>query len=140
MVSVLKILSDSNRGIQVKGRNDYIKLSRKGLSMRQMKEILAFTGIPMKEMSALISISNRQLARYTDEKIFKTDISAHLIQIVELYKFGYEVFEEKEKFQRWMKSDIRALDYEKPISLLDTPFGIDAIKTILGRLEHSVYS
>jgi len=140
MVQVSKILSDSNRGIQVKSRNDYIELSRKGLSMRQMKEILAFTGIPMQEISGFISLSDRQLARYTDEKIFKTDISARLIQIVELYKFGYEVFEEREKFQRWMRSDIRALGYEKPINLLDTPFGIDAIKIILGRLEYGVYS
>jgi len=140
MVKISKILSDKSRGIKVDGPNDYIHLSREGLSVRQLKEILKFTGISMKEITNMISISERQLARYGDEKILRTDISAHLIQIIELYKFGYEVFEDKDKFQIWINSEIRALGYQKPINLLDTPFGINDVKTILGRLEYGVYS
>ncbi len=140
MVKISKLLSDKKRGIQVKSSRDYIDLSRKGLSFRQLKDILKFTSITMKQITEMISLSERQLARYTDEKILRTDISAHLIQIVELYKFGYEVFEDKDKFHIWMNSEIRALGYHKPIELLDTPFGIQEIVNVLGRLEHGVYS
>ena len=140
MVKISKLLSDEERGIKVKSSKDYIQLSRKGLTMRQMKQILAFSNISVKEISSKISISERQLLRYSDDKVLRKDLSAHLIQIAELYGRGYEVFEEEKKFQKWMHSEIRALAYQKPIELIDTPFGIEDIKNILGRLEHGVYS
>jgi len=124
----------------VKGPRDYIELSRKGLSMKQLREILKFTSINLKEMSKMLSISERQLSRYEDNKVLRTDLSSHLIQITELYKFGYEVFGDVTKFQKWMNSEIRALGYQKPMELLDTPFGINDVKNILGRLEYGVYS
>lgn len=140
MVKITKILSDKSRGIQVKSTRDYINLSRKGLSVKQLKEILEFTGISMKEITQMISLSERQLARYTEDKTLRKDVSAQLIQILELYEFGYSVFEDKKKFKIWMHSEIRALDYQKPTDLLDTPFGINDVRTILGRLEYGVYS
>jgi putative toxin-antitoxin system antitoxin component, TIGR02293 family len=140
MVKISKLLSDKSRGIQVKSSRDYITVSRKGLSVRQLKEILRFTNISLKQIASMVSISERQLTRYTDDKILKTDISAHLIQITELYQFGYEVFEDEENFQRWVNREIRGLGYQKPIDLLDTPFGIQDVKNELGRLEHGVYS
>ncbi len=140
MVNISKILSDSKRGITIRSVRDYIELSRKGLTMNQLREILKFTNISLKDLSNILSISERQLSRYDDDKILRTDISAHLIQITELYQFGYDVFEDKQKFQEWMKSEIRALGYQKPIELLDTPFGINDVKNVIGRLEHGVYS
>jgi len=140
MVKVSKLLSDKSRGISVRNRRDYINLSRKGLSYRQLIEILEYTNISMKQISKMIALSDRQLARYDDDKILKTDSSAHLIQILELYQFGYYVFEDREKFQSWMNSEIRGLGYLKPIDLLDTPFGIQDVTNELGRLEYGVYS
>ena len=140
MVKIAKLLSDSKRGIIVKSSRDYIELSRKGLTMKQLREILKLTQISLKELSSILSISERQLSRYEEDKILRVDISAHLIQITELYQFGYEVFEDEGNFQQWMRSEIRALGYQKPIHLLDTPFGIQEVKNIIGRLEHGVYS
>ena len=111
----LQLLSDKSRGIKVTSARDYIALSRKGLSFRQLKEILKFISISIKEIAPIISLSERQLARYNDDTLLKRNISAHLIQIVELYKFGYKVFEDEEKMNNWMHSDIRALNYQKPI-------------------------
>lgn len=135
-----QILSDKERGISVKSSKDYINLSRKGLKFGQMNEILKFCGLSIKQISKIVSISERQFARYSENTILKRNASAQLIQILELYKFGYNVFEKKSNFQKWMNSDIRALNYQKPIDLLDTPFGINEVKTILGRIEYGVYS
>jgi len=134
------ILSDNKRGITFKDSKDYIKVSRAGLSFAQMKKILKFTGIPLKKISKLISLSSRQIARYSNETVLKSNISAHLIQILDLYKFGFKVFEDENKFKIWMNSEIRALNFQQPIDLLDTPFGIEEVRTILGRIEYGVYS
>lgn len=140
MVQIANLLSDKERGINVTGSKDYISLSRKGLSVKQLKKILTFTNLSIKDIAAIISVSVRQLARYDDDKILRRDISAHLILITELYRFGYDVLEHQENFQKWMHTKIRGLGYQKPIELLDTPFGIQDIKNELGRLEHGVYS
>jgi len=140
MIQIAKLLSDKKRGINVKSTKDYISVSRKGLSIKQLKNILAFTNLSIKDIAKVISLSDRQLARYDDQKILRRDLSAHLIMITELYQFGYEVLEDKEHFQKWMHSKIRGLGYQKPIELLDTPFGIQDVKNELGRLEHGVYS
>lgn len=140
MVKITKLLSDTKRGIFVKSSKDYINLSRKGLSMAQMKGILRFTDLTLKQLSKIISVSERQLSRYSNDKLLKTDVSSHLILIAELYDFGYDVFDGEQDFQIWMNTEIRALSYQKPINLLDTPFGINDIKNVIGRLEYGVYS
>lgn len=140
MVHISTFLSDSSRGIEVDSPRDYIKLSRKGLSFRQLKEILEYTNISLEQLGGIISLSNKEMTKYSDNEILRTDVSAHLIQIVELYKKGYEVLESKDNFQTWMNSEIRVLEYQKPVDLLDTPFGLQDVINVLGRLEHGVYS
>ena len=140
MVKVSKILSDKSRNIKVKNSFDYIELSRKGLSVKQLHDILDYINLSTKELAKIISLSERQINRYKDNDVLRTDISAQLIQIVELYTKGYELFEDTDKFQRWMNSEIQGLGNIKPISLLDTIFGIQMVINELGRLEHGVYS
>lgn len=53
---------------------------------------------------------------------------------------GMEVFEDEEKLNRWMDSEIIALGGLKPNSLMNTDKGRDQVLTILGRIEHGVYS
>jgi len=140
MVQISKLLSDKSRNIKVKNSYDYIELSRKGLTNRQLQEILIYINLSIKEVSEIISLSERQLLRYKDDQVLRTDISAQLIQIVELYDQGYELFDDGNDFQDWMNGEIMGLGNVKPISLLDTTFGIQMVKNELGRLEHGIVS
>ena len=140
MVQISKLLSDKSRNIKIKDSFDYIELSRKGLTVNQLYDILDYTNISIKELPKIISLSARQINRYTKEKVLRTDISAQLIQIVELYNKGYEIFKEEDKFQTWMNRKIRGLGNVEPKKLLDTTFGIQLIIDELGRLEHGIIS
>ena len=140
MVKVNKILSDDSRDIKIKSTFDYIELSRKGLTVNQLYKILDYINMNVRELSTIISLSERQLNRYEKGQILRTDISAQLIQIVELYTKGYELFEDKSKFQKWMNAEIVGLGSVKPKSLLDTTFGIQMVVNELGRLEYGIIS
>jgi putative toxin-antitoxin system antitoxin component (TIGR02293 family) len=140
MVQISKLLSDKSRNIKIEDSFDYIELSRKGLTVKQLYDILDYTNISLKELPKIISLSERQINRYTKDSILRTDISAQLIQIVELYNKGYDVFEDEVKFQTWMNRKIRGLGNIEPKNLLDTPFGIQLIYDELGRLEHGIIS
>ena len=120
-------------------RKDYVLLSREGISMPIFKKIIDYTGLTTKEISEILPVSERQLSRYKSDHILRKDISSHLIQLVELFEKGYELFGE-EKFQNWLRSKIIVLGNEKPINYLDTSIGIQMIEDIIGRIEHGVYS
>lgn len=120
-------------------RKDYIQLSRDGITMPIFKKIIDFTGLSTKEISEILPISERQLSRYKSSHILRKDISSHLIQLVELFEKGYDVFGE-EKFQNWLRSKIMVLGNDSPINYLDTGIGIQLIEDIIGRIEHGIYS
>ena len=140
MVKISKLLSDTSRNINIKNSFDYIELSRKGLTFSQLKNILKYTNLTVKDLPKIISISERQLSRYKDEQILRRDISDQMIQITKLYSKGYEIFEDESHFQEWMNSEIQGLGFEKPLYLLDTSMGIQIVINELGRLEHGIVS
>jgi len=118
---------------------DFVELSRKGISMKVLKKIQDFTSLTNKEIAQILPVSERQLIRYKTNHTLRKDISSHLIQLVELFDKGYDVFS-KEKFQRWVRSEIIVLQDKRPIDYMDTPIGINLLQNVLGRIEHGVYS
>jgi len=103
------------------------------------QKIIEYTCLTAKEISQILPVSERQLSRYQEDHILRKDISSHLIQLVELFEKGYDVFGKK-KFQNWIRAEIRVLGNDKPINLLDTSIGIKMVEDIIGRIEHGVYS
>lgn len=140
IVKISKLLSDKSRNINIKNSFDYIRLSRKGLTFKQLIDILNYTKITMKELPHIISISERQLLRYKADQILRRDISDQMIQVAHLYNKGYEIFEDELHFQEWMHSEIQGLGFEQPVNLLDTSMGIQIVINELGRLEHGIVS
>jgi putative toxin-antitoxin system antitoxin component (TIGR02293 family) len=66
--------------------------------------------------------------------------SAKLVDpLVEVTARAIEVFGSREKALRWLKTPIRSLGDQSPLSLLDTPEGIDRVNDVLGRVEHGVW-
>ncbi len=140
VVKVSQLLSDKSRDIHIKNSFGYIDLSRKGLTFKQLKDILKYTKLTIKELPNIIAISERQLLRYKDDQILRKDISDQMIQVAQLYSKGYSIFEQELHFQEWMHSEIQGLGFEKPINLLDTSMGIQILINELGRLEHGIVS
>lgn len=56
------------------------------------------------------------------------------------YRYGIEVFDDKDIFERWLRNPNRALGGKVPLCLLDTMAGIKEVVTIIGRLDHGIYS
>ncbi|MCA9731819.1 MAG: DUF2384 domain-containing protein [Lewinellaceae bacterium] len=133
-----QILGDKSIEFELENRLDLIKLSRKGLSLKNLFSILEYTSLTVKDLVKIIPLSERQLQRYSKDQILRTDISVQLLQISELYSRGYEVFGSREKFRKWMEHPNMALSSVKPIELLDTSFGIQLILDEIGRIEHGI--
>ena len=73
----------------------------------------------------------------------KMDVAKQAISRAELesiYSYGYKVFEDVDRFNCWIFSPNRALGGKAPYDLLDTQYGLEEVKNIIGRIDYGVYS
>lgn len=120
--------------------SDLIAISRKGVKAKRLSDVMEFTGLSNRELSAALPISERQLIRYAKEQILKPEVTERLISITQLYLFGYEVFQDRAQFQKWMHTLNKAAGDVMPLTLLDTNYGIKLVQSLLGRIQHGVFS
>ncbi|HET6420807.1 MAG TPA: antitoxin Xre/MbcA/ParS toxin-binding domain-containing protein [Geobacteraceae bacterium] len=118
---------------------DLVELTRKGLSADVAQAIADKLGISVNELSQFIHVSSRTLKRHKGE-ILDTGLSDRLMTVGRVYARAVEVFKTEERATRWLKSRILALGNARPLDLLDTSTGAGMVITILGRIEHGVYS
>ena len=95
--------------------------------------------VPVTEIAELLSMSKSTFYRAREEGALDMDTIDKLSSLFKLYQRGLEVFEDKEDFEGWLKTNITSLGGQKPISLLKTENGRAAVSDTLGRIEHGVY-
>jgi len=57
-----------------------------------------------------------------------------------VFAFAEEVFASEKKTKIWLQRPNKALKGHAPVDLLNTSNGARTVTTILGRIEHGVYS
>lgn len=118
---------------------EIVAITRQGLPSEVAEMLATRLGMSIKELSAYLHVSPRTLMRHRGE-ILNSSISDRIFTVARVYARCKDVFQSDEHCVVWLKSEIQALGDERPIDLLDTNAGADAVMTILGRIEHGVYS
>ncbi len=118
---------------------EIIALAKKGLPKRSADVMAKGVGLTDREMARILNISERTYHRYKSETILDTAATERLLQLFLLYKKGEEVFEDIEKFKRWVRRPLRLLDDKSPMEILDTTTGIGLVKDELGRIEYGIF-
>lgn len=118
----------------------WVPRSRKGLPKKALLSLLKNLELTMSDVSRLLPVSERTLQRYSESKTLSADLSGHIVAMAKVYARAAETFEDQEKARRWLHKPCRALGGQVPLSLLDTPLGIQAVEEELVRIEHGVYA
>lgn len=119
---------------------DFIIASEKGIPKLSVEYLAWVLAIPMVDMAGLLNVSYKTLGRKKKTDILDELSSSLSIEIANTVAKGLAVFEDREKFNRWLQKENRALKGKKPFELLHTPTGIKLVNQILGRIEEGVYS
>lgn len=119
---------------------DLIEISRKGLPTSVVHTLSLILSISMEKMSQLLHMSHRTIQRKGDNDLLNVYSTEQVLEIADVISRGIEVLGSLEAFTSWLHSEVRHLDYQKPIDYLDTSFGTTLIKDALGRIEQGVYS
>lgn len=127
-------------GHSIQNDIDLIEITRKGLPKGVLQTLSQILGISMEKMSQLLHVSHRTIQRKQDTELLNVYPTEQIIEIAEVISNGIDVLGTLEAFTSWLHSDVRHLNYEKPINYLDTSFGTKLIKDILGRIAYGVYS
>lgn len=116
-----------------------IEMVRSGISYSDFNKIVVSTPFSISEWANYLQLSERTIQRAQKEKkAFQPIQSERIVELSMLYKYGVEVFGDKENFNTWLNASSVSLGGRIPKELLDTKFGISMVKDELGRIEHGV--
>ena len=118
-----------------------ISAIKEGIKYTFFEKLVKLSPFSISDWAAFLNISNRSIQRYKKEGgRFNAVSSEKIVEITMLYKYGVEVFEDKEKFNTWLSIKNVALGGIVPKELLDTSFGIGLLKDELASIEHGILS
>ncbi len=85
-------------------------------------------------------IPPRTFARRKQERKLNAEESDKVARLAIIFDFAEEVFGNNKKASIWLRRPNKALNGLSPIELLETDYGARIVETILGRIQHGVYS
>ena len=141
LVAVEKILGGKKvLHKQIKNQMDLIELSKTGISKNSLLHLAKYPNVTMHQIANCLSIAERTVQRYFPETHFKRVVSEQILHIAEVAAKGSEVFQDRDRFLRWLNFPNKALNEKTPISLLDSTFRADMVIEELGRIEHGLFA
>jgi len=102
------------------------------------KEALRLTN---DELAALLGMSIRTLSRWQPDISRLEPVNAdRLLRAARLFSIASDVLEDADAAVRWLKSPQRGLAGAIPLELAGSDVGARLVETLLGRMEHGVYT
>jgi putative toxin-antitoxin system antitoxin component (TIGR02293 family) len=117
-----------------------IGVIKEGISKEELENLKEQTGLDYDTLAKVLSVAKATLHNKKGRDKFDVSISERILLLADIYSYGYQVFEQKEGFNNWMKASNTALAGSSPLQMLDTLYGMEEVKHLIGRIEYGVYS
>jgi putative toxin-antitoxin system antitoxin component (TIGR02293 family) len=114
--------------------------AREGLPYATLDAVAARFEIPIRELTAVLDIPERTLARRKRERRLRGGESDRLLRVARVAALAEQILGEREKAARWLRRANPALGGRIPLRALDTDLGASQVETVLHRVEHGVFS
>jgi putative toxin-antitoxin system antitoxin component (TIGR02293 family) len=110
---------------------------REGVKKADWKELIQYTGSTEKEFESILPGSISSMHK---KSVYGKETSERIYELAQLFGLGYEVFDSKEDFKKWLLTPSRALGDKIPFELLDSSFGFEMVENEIVRIQYNVYS
>lgn len=133
---------EGNLAVPLVDMTSYQKMQivRDGVTKIYLTKLKEETSLDYDALAQALSVTRSTLINKKGSQKFNDHVSERIIAVAELYSFGYEVFGNKENFNKWMFAPNQALGGEAPFELIDNQFGREEIRNLIGRIAYGVYS
>lgn len=116
-----------------------VNAAKRGLPFNRLERLRELLGLTLVETGAVLGMSARTVARRKEEGRLDLDESDHLIRIAGVVKQAMELFDGDEPSVReWLTHDQFGLGGARPIDVMRTGIGIQAVETVIGRIVHGL--
>jgi len=110
---------------------------REGVKKTDWKQLIQFTGSTEKEFEHILPASISSMQKKT---VYSKETSERIYELASLFGLGYDVFDSKEDFKKWLMTPSRTLGNRIPFELLDSSFGFEMVENEIVRIQYNVYS
>ena len=112
----------------------------RGVTKKDLESLKEKTELDYDELAQVLSVGRATLINKKGSEKFSPPLSEKIVGLADLYSYGYEVFEDKDRFNQWMLRPNRALGGQAPYDLIHSQFGREEVRNVIGRIEYGVYS
>ncbi len=113
---------------------------REGVSKKDLEHLKEKAELDYDKLAKALSVTRATLINKQKDQKFGLVLSEKIVGLADIYSYGYEVFENEDRFNQWMFSSNQALGGKIPYDLIDNQFGREEVRNIIGRIDHGVYS
>jgi putative toxin-antitoxin system antitoxin component (TIGR02293 family) len=117
-----------------------MQMAEKGVSKIYLEKLKNMANLDYQRLATALAVTRATLINKKKEEKFNAVLSERIVGLTDIYDYGFKVFEDKEKFNRWMVAPNKALGGKAPFDIINSQFGREEVKNILGRIEYGVYS
>lgn len=117
-----------------------MKIVHSGLSKQDLESLKTKTRLDYGKLAKALSVTRATLINKKKQQKFNAVLSERIMSLADIYSYGYEVFEDEDRFNQWMFRPNRALNGQAPYELMDNHFGREEVRDIIGRIAYGVYS
>ncbi|WP_129714499.1 antitoxin Xre/MbcA/ParS toxin-binding domain-containing protein [Pedobacter sp. SYP-B3415] len=139
-IHAIKRLKQDDADLKDLDNFEKIEAVKSGVSKERLVSFKHIIGIDYDSLSFVLGTTKATLHKKQEGERFGPAVSEKIIALMDVFRYGYEVFEENASFNKWVQTPNRALGGEVPLKLMDTFFGMQEVKNLIGRIEHGVYS
>ena len=116
---------------------ELISRIREGVKKTDWKQLIHYTGSTEKEFEHILPASISSMQKKT---VYGKETSERIYELARLFGLGYEVFDSKEDFKKWLMTPSKTLGKRIPFELLDSSFGFEMVESEIMRIQYNVYS
>lgn len=117
-----------------------IDIINEGVSKKDLENLKLKSGLDYDQLAKALSVARATLINKKRNERFNSSLSEKIVGLADIYSYGYEVFEDEERFNEWVFRPNQSLGGYSPYDLLDNQFGREEVRNLIGRIDYGVYS
>jgi putative toxin-antitoxin system antitoxin component (TIGR02293 family) len=117
-----------------------MEATRAGISKKELERLKLKAALDYDQLAYILGVARATLINKKGSERFSPMLSEKIMNLADIYSYGYEVFGDQQEFNKWIFQPIAALGGKSPYDLLDNQYGREEVKNVIGRIDYGVYS
>jgi len=115
-------------------------ISKRGITKSYLERFKKAAALDYDKLADALVVTRATLINKKGSEKFNAALSERIVSLADLYAYGYEVFEDPASFNQWMQAPNQALGGFTPLSITNSLYGREEVKSLIGRIAYGVYS